>query len=269
MRRPSLRLAGAVASLLAISPVPARAQQREPLSDNSFLIEEAYNQDRGVVQHISTFARGSGGDWAYSFTQEWPYRGRAQQLSYTVQFIHGDGSGFGDLLLNYRYQLAGNAAAILAVAPRLSAVIPAGSVDRGRGAGSFGAQVALPASWHVVPAVVLHANAGLTWLPHAENPAGNQAATVSYAVGASAIWLARPRLNLLVEWIWQDNERVTSAGSTQRQRAMFLNPGIRFGWDSPGGLQIVPGIAYTIGVGPSRGEDAVFLYLSFEHAFGH
>ena len=269
MRHPLLRLAGAVASLLAISPVPARAQQPEPLSDNSFLIEEAYNQDPGVVQHIRAFSLGSGGAWAYSFTQEWPYRGRAQQLSYTVQFIHGDGSGFGDLLLNYRYQLAGNSAAILAVAPRLSAVIPIGSVDRDRGAGSLGVQAALPVSYHVIPALALHANAGLTWLPHAENPAGNRAGTVSYSVGASAIWLARPRLNLLVEWLWQDNERVATGGGTQRQQAMFLNPGIRFGWDSPGGLQIVPGVAYTIGVGPSRGEDAVFLYLSFEHAFGH
>lgn len=269
MRHRSLRLAGAVASLLAISPVPARAQQPEPLSDNSFLIEEAYNQDPGVVQHISTFALGRAGDWAYGFTQEWPFHGLRNQLSYTVPFIHGDGTGFGDLLLNYRYQLAGTAAAVLAIAPRLSAVIPTGSVDLGRGAGSVGAQVALPLSYHVIPALVLHANAGLTWLPQAENPAGNRAATVSYAVGASAIWLARPRLNLLIEWIWLDNERVTTAGSTQRQRAMFLNPGIRFGWDSPGGLQIVPGVGYTIGVGPSRGEDAVFLYLSFEHAFGH
>jgi hypothetical protein len=29
----------------------------------------------------------------------------------------------------------------------------------------------------------------------------------------------------------------------------------------------VPGIALPIGVGASRGEKAVFLYLSFEHPF--
>ena len=33
-------------------------------------------------------------------------------------------------------------------------------------------------------------------------------------------------------------------------------------------LQIVPGIAVPIGVGPSRGEKGIFLCLSFEHPFG-
>jgi hypothetical protein len=34
-----------------------------------------------------------------------------------------------------------------------------------------------------------------------------------------------------------------------------------------GGLQIVPGVAYTIGVAPKGVEDSLFLYLSFEHPF--
>ena len=33
------------------------------------------------------------------------------------------------------------------------------------------------------------------------------------------------------------------------------------------GLQIVPGIAMPIGVGPSAGEKSVLIYLSFEHPF--
>ncbi|MEO8636299.1 MAG: transporter [Gemmatimonadales bacterium] len=267
MHRRLLARAGSLIAVLAAAPHSVAAQQPEPLSDNSFLIEEAYNQDPGVVQHISTFGRGRGGDWAASFTQEWPYRRRAHQLSYTVQLIHGNGTGFGDLLLNYRYQAIGGADAIVAMSPRLSAVIPTGSVDRGRGAGSVGAQIALPVSYHVVPALALHANAGLTWYPHAEHPGGAHASTMNYAVGASAIWLARSRFNLMVEWIWQDNEGVTATGGTLRERAMFINPGVRFGWDSPGGLQIVPGVAYTIGLGPSEGQDGVFLYLSFEHSF--
>ena len=258
-----------LAALLLATPPSLAAQQPEPLSDNSFLIEVAYNQDAGVVQHISTFARGDQGSWAYSFTQEWPFHGIRHQLSYSVPVLHGDGTGVGDVLLNYRLQLTGDAAAMVAVAPRISALLPTGSVDRGRGAGSLGAQVALPLSYHPFPALALHANAGLTWLPRAQNAAGDHASAVNYALGASAVWLARSRINLLFEWIWQDNATVTGAGGTQRERAMFVNPGIRFGWDSPGGLQIVPGVAYTIGVGPSRGEDGVFLYLSFEHSFGH
>jgi hypothetical protein len=34
-----------------------------------------------------------------------------------------------------------------------------------------------------------------------------------------------------------------------------------------GSVQVVPGVAYTIGLGPTRGEDALFLYLSLEHSF--
>ena len=48
------------------SPVPAKNE--EPIiQDNSFLVEEAYNQNYGVVQHIQTFQRQwISHDWAYS-----------------------------------------------------------------------------------------------------------------------------------------------------------------------------------------------------------
>src|SRR5438552_14711836 len=48
-------------------------------------MEEAYNQEPGVVQHISAFQLFRGADsWAYSFTEEWPLFGRTHQLSYTL-----------------------------------------------------------------------------------------------------------------------------------------------------------------------------------------
>jgi hypothetical protein len=54
---------------------------------------------------------------------------------------------------------------------------------------------------------------------------------------------------------------------TENTESAFLNPGIRYAINTRDGMQIVPGVAYTIGVGPSEGESAVFLYLSFEHSF--
>ena len=39
--------------LLALALGRGLARAEEPIQDNSFLIEEAYNQERGVVQHIS------------------------------------------------------------------------------------------------------------------------------------------------------------------------------------------------------------------------
>jgi hypothetical protein len=61
-------------------------------------------------------------------------------------------------------------------------------------------------------------------------------------------------------------ESVTGPGTTSRSDALFISPGIRWAHDVKG-LQIVPGIAFPIGVGPSSGQHALFLYLSLEHPF--
>src|SRR5262245_17773403 len=56
-----------------------------PLQDNSFLIEEAYNQEAGVVQSIvnGLWSRSSE-NWTLSFTQEWPVPDQRHQFSYTL-----------------------------------------------------------------------------------------------------------------------------------------------------------------------------------------
>jgi hypothetical protein len=76
----------------------------ERIEDNSFLIEEAYNQDPGVIQHISSFQYMKDHTWMYTFTDEWPVPGRKHQLSTTIPVLNNGESGFGDIALNYRYQ---------------------------------------------------------------------------------------------------------------------------------------------------------------------
>src|SRR5206468_7864303 len=84
-----------VAAIFLVSglTVVASAQQQpiEVIEDNSFLIEEAYNQEPGVVQHIfqavySNDPRQRG--WAFAFTQEWPIYGQDHQFSYTILAYH-------------------------------------------------------------------------------------------------------------------------------------------------------------------------------------
>jgi hypothetical protein len=246
-----------------VSPLSAQIQ------DNSFLLEEAYNQDRGIVQHISTFARSSGGDWAYSFTQEWPLGGIAHQLSYTIplQRSNGTGTGLGDVALNYRYQLAGNPQSSLAISPRLSLLLPTGQEEVGRGTGTIGFQGNVPLSLTIGTAFVTHWNAGFTLTPSARNAVGDKATTSSFNLGASVIWLARSRLNLMLEGVWLSNEETLGAGRTGREEIGFLSPGVRWAFNSESGLQIVPGLAYTFALGPSAQPDALFFYLSFEHPF--
>jgi hypothetical protein len=267
MRGGRHRLAAAV---LLLSATPLFAQEPLPIADNSFLIEEAYNQEAGVVQHISTFSRADGGDaWDYSFTQEWPLGGIRHQLSYTVPLAHADGAGtgLGDIALNYRYQLVGDEDDLVHAAPRLSLVLPTGSEDKGRGSGSLGVQGNLPVSWVVSPALATHWNAGMTGTPSAKGPLGTEATAVDFNLGGSAIWRVRRSVNLMLEAVWYSSETPTAGGDTVREESAFLNPGVRWAFDFESGLQIVPGLAYTIGLGPSDGDDGLFLYLSLEHPF--
>ena len=83
--------------------------------------------------HIQNFQRyWNSKDWIYTFTQEWPVdRSPRHQLSYTLAALHaGDqpasGAGFGDVILNYRYQLLGNGEAKVAFAPRFSVLLSTG-----------------------------------------------------------------------------------------------------------------------------------------------
>jgi hypothetical protein len=247
------------------------AQEPARISDNSFLIEEAYNQEVGVVQHISTLALGEGGDWAYSFTQEWPFRGQRSQLSYTIPVERigtpaGSNIKLGDIALNYRMQVLNQPDGI-AFSPRLSLLVPTGDEKTGHGAGGAGMQVNLPVSLMVTRWLVTHYNAGMTVVPRARNAAGDRARTTGFNLGASAILLLSPTLNLMLEAVWTREEAVTGPDQAGRSESAFLNPGIRYAINTRGGLQIVPGVAYTIGVGPSDGESGAFLYLSFEHRF--
>lgn len=263
----------ALALVVAVAGAAGAQERPEPIRDNSFLIEEAYNQPAHVVQHINTFAHPrEGRDWSYSFTQEWPVGSMRHQLSATIPVQQAwDGGqtrrGAGDVALNYRYQLVGMEGGALAVAPRLSVVLPSGSTRDGFGTGGTGAQVNLPVSFELTPTLVTHFNAGATYTHAARDAAGDRAPTTSYNVGQSVVWLATPNVNLLLEASWTSTAAVVGNGLTDRTRGFLVSPGVRWAHNLPGDLQIVPGVAYPIGVGPSRGDQSLFTYLSFEHPF--
>jgi hypothetical protein len=194
---------------------------------------------------------------------------QAHQVSYTIPIQRaGEQAGIGDVALNYRYQLLGDADARLAVAPRLSLLVPTGSARRGLGMGGVGLQVNLPASLLLHEGFVTHVNAGVTYHPSARSGEGDRASAVGWNAGQSLVWEAAPRFNALLEAVYTSAESVVGSGRSRRDHAFFLNPGVRWLHDFESGLQIVPGVAVPVGFGPSRGEWGVFVYLSFEHAFG-
>jgi hypothetical protein len=240
------------------------------IQDNSFLIEEAYNQDPGVVQHINVYTRTTRtGAWAATFTQEWPAAGIRHQLSTTVVLARTDSGdrGLGDFALNYRYQLVGDGEADLAVAPRLTVFLPTGDFSRSLGAGAPSVQVGLPVSTVFSPKWIAHWNAGATWTPSARDAAGERATTVAWNAGASLIYTGSPLGDALVEAVYSRFRVVKGKRSTEWDSAAFISPGVRWAYDFASGLQIVPGIAVPIGVGASSRSRQILLYLSFEHPF--
>src|SRR5258708_35313689 len=83
----------------------ADSSRKWEITDNSFLVEEAFNQEAGVVQNIFEWTLGRHGTWNGSFTQEWPAPGTKHQLSYSVPFAStGDPAGLGAVMLHHRYQ---------------------------------------------------------------------------------------------------------------------------------------------------------------------
>jgi len=261
-------------SLTSLGQQPPQPTAAPGIQDNSFLVEEAYNQNFGVVQHISSFTRFfDSKDWNYTFTQEWPAPGdERHQLSYTLVALHagafpGSGVGIGDVFLNYRYQLVGSGETRVAFSPRLSLIFPTGDSTVGRGSGSFGLQTNLPLSVVLGRKLVSHWNAGATFFPHAQDASGDRAATAGYNFGQSFIWLTNARFNVMLETVFARSQTVVSSDHTEWTSSLFLSPGIRWAYNFKNGLQIVPGIGVPLGVGPSAGERAILLYLSFEHPF--
>jgi hypothetical protein len=265
--------------LLVISASPAWAQEAfagkgpAPLRVNSFLVEEAFTQEAGVVEHIGAFrfSRQSG-TWEYSLTQEWPLFNAKHQLSFTLPFewepVATEGAtGMGDAEVSYGYQLMADDRSGIFVSPRLGLVLPTGDVERGRGAGAPGVEASLPVSISVSRDVVANWNLGASYTPSARNPQGDEADMVRYELGGSLIWMARPLLGLITGAVWESGDEVDGRGETSRSNRLLVAPGIRGTVNLGRGLQLVPGIMVPIGLGPSDGERAIYLFLSLEHPF--
>jgi hypothetical protein len=235
----------------------------ERIEDNSFLIEEAYNQDPGVIQHISSFQYMKDHTWIYTFTDEWPVPGRKHQLSTTIPVLNNGETGFGDIALNYRYQAIYMTR--FSFSPRFSFIFPTGSWEKGLGSGVVGYQLSLPFSYLLSTKIATHYNIGVTFTPDAKKADGSKFDQTVYNYGLSMILLLNKNFNFMFEVV--GNRTFIKAGNTNTiiTNSLFINPGIRYAINFKSGLQIVPGIAVPIGIGSSNGSSGIYAYLSFEH----
>ena len=259
-----VQVARAMFLVLALA-LPAAAQPTPfEILDNSFLVEEAFNQEPGIFQNIFNVRVAEEGGWETTFTQEWPVFSQTHQFSFTLPFASADGaSGVGDLLINYRWQALMETATRPAFSPRVSLILATGSESDGFGNGGAGWQVNLPVSKQFGN-TYLHWNAGFTHLPSATGPVREHNLLTPHAA-VSGIWRVRPMLNLMLESVVEWEESID--GATERRDTIFtLSPGFRTGWNA-GDAQTIFGLAMPVAFGGDATDVGVFAYFSYELPF--
>lgn len=270
----------AIAMLLLVCAGGAFAQAQPPpppepfaIADNSFFVEEAFNQEGRIFQNIVGALFEEGGGFGLAFTQEWPAPSMKHQLSYTATVLSVDGeAGPGDVLLNYRYQLLEEGPGRPAMSPRVSLVVPVGEA-RGLGDGGWGLQFNLPVSKQLDDFYV-HGNAGLTWFPSigtdhypvvGPRPADDVGLASPFVAG-SVIYRLRPMFHLMFESVVDWRESIVAASLTERDTAVIFSPGARGGWNI-GDKQVIVGVALPVTRVSGETFTGVFGYFSYELPF--
>ena len=254
------------------SPLIAAEPLAKGIQDNSFFIEEAYNQEPGVVQHIFNlpidFTNGSR-EIAPSFTQEWPVFSQIHQFSYTIPYTFTeDDNGMEDMRLNYRLQALMEGTYTPAFAPRLSLVLRTGDRDKGFGVGAMGYEFNLPFSKIVSDRWTVHFNAGMSVFPNAHQSDD----LTNYNIGASVICAVTRDFNLMLETVAGWNEDIIEGAfafeeTVGRGTTAIISPGARYAFNLPDDAQLVVGAALPIGLTSDSADWGMFFYCSFEHAF--
>ena len=266
---------------LALNPLGGWAEEEghrpvDGIMDNSFFIEEAYNQEPGIVQHIffgvysvDRISNTAERRLDFSFTQEWPVFSQTHQFSYTIpsSVVKTSGhweSGIGDVLLNYRYQAYFDEKTLTALAPRFSLVLPTGDAQKEFGNGTLGYQWNLPFSTTLGDRWFVHANAGLTFLPNAGPDSETKTDLLNYNLGTSVIYCATDRLNFMLEWVGAWNQGLRGSREEGHEFLTVLSPGARYAFNVSDETQIVVGLGLPIGLNRNSPELGGLIYFSFE-----
>jgi hypothetical protein len=236
--------------------------RNEPMSieDNSFLLEEAFNQTPGVIQctAINHIKRGVA---ELNFECEMPMKGELHQLSVSVPAkVFQSTVGLEDIMISYRPLVFGRHRWVMAT-PRLSVILPSGKASRGFGNGLWGIEcnVALTKqlSRRLISHVNLRSSSFLKNLMHE-----SQQNRFHYqSAGTSLIFAAAKGFDLMAE-VTTSNE---GPGFSRASSWNFIgNPGFRFCLKINEFL-VVPGISTPLALLSGRPTlSQVLFYISIE-----
>lgn len=208
------------------------------LTDNSFFLEEAFNQTIDTVQFSQDYNSLNN---EFTATGEIPLKSEEHQFSYTV----GQGRAINPTL-SYRYQSVNVPNALLA--HRFGVVVP---IEDER----YGFEYKQALTLILNDKWMNHWNLGLFHYPRFKHRTYN-----SYNAGTSFVYYAKENLNLVFESYLESDENY--------ETGLIINPGLRAAlnleWQE---TQIVPGISFPISFNQETINAGVFLYLSIEPKF--
>ena len=237
----------------------------EAIADNSFLVEEAYNQEPGVVQFINLFTKNEKGrDWKYTFINEIPVGDETHQFSYEIPYSSleaVDEKGVEDIKLNYRRQFFANDKIV--TTGRVSATVANGDYKKGFGRGSMGYEASLITSVQISDKWVQHWNLGAGITPDSKSANGDKANNSQYFWAVSNVYLLSDNLNFMLEFAGSQEEETTGPDTAAYVASAVMSPSLRYAFNV-GDWQWVPGIAYPMGVTSNAGENEILVYLSIE-----
>lgn len=246
-----------VLGLLICSPALAK------IEDNSFLLEEAYNQEIGVYQFIQNYQTfGKSGRYKYSFQNEIPITNETQQFSYEFRYERAEDERHGavnDPVINYRIQPYSKDGVMFA--DRFGLIIPLGRVEKDAGNGVWGLEFMHAGSIELNDSFQTHFNIGVNYLPHAKfEDTNNRKSITNLILGSSLVHHWKDNLNFLMEALYESED--------QDDPQLSLSPGMRWSFDFEwNDTQMVHGISFPIEVLNDSTEKSVFFYFSMEPSF--
>lgn len=234
--------------------------------DNSFFLEEAYQQPAGVYQFIQTFQTfEKGGGYNYAFAAEIPITDLIHQFSITTARAREDGlqSSTGDTTLNYRYQPYNRDGKL--VTERFGLIVPTGSVKQKTSNGVYGFEFMQAATIIFSDRWANHWNLGMNLYPRAKFTDTTKRTTLTEVkAGTSWVYFFKDDLNFMLELFFQTSQTLVD-DKQETSFAFILSPGVRFGksynWKE---MEVVPGIGFPVQFEESETDLGMLVYLSFE-----
>lgn len=240
------------------------------IEDNSFLLDEAYNQDIDMYQTILRHQNQLVSDETEStFEFEVPMTAE-HQLSIEIPLFKEHRSFEtkpGDTLLLWQIVTSNNVKS--RSVDRLGFVVPTGDVDQETGYGVPGVQYLKALSIELGRNWQNHWNFQYQLQPNGK--AGGTEVTQNVHIGtlgSSVAYYINDHCDFLFETMYKHRKRPRFGGKIRSLNELYLNPGFRFEkrleWNQ---TKMVPGISLPIEVLNERTDFGFMLYLSFEPHF--